>query len=58
MADLQKYVGTCMHLMLSEKNESYTLLKEYEDLFDRTLGRWTGKPETILWLTVPSTQGV
>ncbi len=43
LADLQKYVGTCTHLMLSEQNELCMLLKEYDNLFDGTLGHWTGK---------------
>ncbi len=43
LADLWKYAGLCTHLMLSEQNELYTLLKGFKDLFDGTLGRWTGK---------------
>ncbi len=46
-ADLPKYIGTYTHLTLSEQNELYTLLKEYKDLFDRTLGRWTGRTYQI-----------
>ncbi len=46
-ADLQKYVGTCTHLMLDEQEALYLLFKEYEELFDGTLGHWTGKPYRI-----------
>ncbi len=34
-------------LTLSEQNELYTLLKAYGDLFEATLGHWTGKPYQI-----------
>ena len=39
-ADLTKIVEGCIHLSTQERKELYTLLKEYEDLFDGTLGHW------------------
>ncbi len=47
LADLWKYIGACKHLMLPKQNAFYLLPKEFEDLFDGTLGHWTGKPYHI-----------
>ena len=46
-ADIRRYVEECTHLSASERSKLYTLLKEFEPMFDGTLGRWTGKPYHI-----------
>ncbi len=39
----EKYcnINACMHLMLTEHNQLYILLKKFEELFDDTLDTWT-----------------
>ena len=39
-ADIKTIVESSTHLDLQERNELYTLLKKYEDLFDGNLGTW------------------
>ncbi len=46
-ADLRKVVEKATHLSKQEQEELYQLLKEYKDLFDGTLGKFTGKPYDI-----------
>ncbi len=46
-ADLRKVVDAAVHLTNDEQESLYTLLKKYEDLFDGTLGEFTGKPYDI-----------
>ena len=46
-ADIRRYVEESTHLSKSEQTELQSLLKKYEDLFDGTLGRWTGAPYDI-----------
>ena len=41
VADLRQVVENQTHLTPDERKELEALLKEYEDLFDGTLGRWT-----------------
>ena len=45
--DIERYSKECTHLSLQEQAELHAVLKEFEDLFDGTLGRWTGKPYDI-----------
>ena len=41
VADLRQVVKSQTHLTPDERKDLEALLKEYEDLFDGTLGRWT-----------------
>lgn len=43
IADLDKVVLECEHLNDTERQLLLTLLKEYEDLFNGTLGKWHGE---------------
>ncbi len=43
LEDLQKYVNACMHLTSTKRHQLYKLLKEFDDLFDGSLGHWTRK---------------
>jgi hypothetical protein len=43
-ADLQVVVTNCTQLNSIEKNKLLELLKEFEPLFDGTLGNWRTKP--------------
>ncbi len=36
--DLKKYVDACIYLTSTEQNLLYMLLKEFEELFNGTLG--------------------
>ena len=38
-ADIERYSKECTHLSLWEQAELHAVLKEFEDLFDGTLGR-------------------
>jgi hypothetical protein len=46
-ADLSEIVAAAEHLSEIEKSELFTLLNKYKDLFDGTLGTWTGTPYDI-----------
>ena len=46
-ADLKQVVQDVPELTAQEKLQLFKLLKAYEDLFDGTLGHWTGKPYNI-----------
>jgi predicted aspartyl protease len=46
-ADLRKVVDAAVHLSTKEREELYRLLKKHEDLFDGTLGTFTGEPYDI-----------
>ena len=46
-ADLRKVVAKATHLSDSEREELYNLLNRFKDLFDGTLGKFTGKPYDI-----------
>ena len=46
-ADIKTIVESSTHLEPQERNELYTLLKNYESLFDVNLGTWYGKPYAI-----------
>jgi hypothetical protein len=46
-ADLSEIVSAADHLTEIEKSELFTLLNKYKDLFDGTLGTWTGTPYDI-----------
>ena len=46
-ADLKQVVKDVPELTAQEKSQLLKLLKAYEDLFDGTLGHWTGKPYNI-----------
>ena len=39
-ANLNEVVEECSHLESNERHQLYELLHKYEDLFDRTLGKW------------------
>ena len=39
-ANLNEIVEDCSHLEATERHQLFELLKEYEDLFDGTLGKW------------------
>ena len=43
-ADLQAVVNNCTHLNSAEKDKLLELLKQFEQLFDGTLGHWRTKP--------------
>jgi hypothetical protein len=44
-ADLQSIVrDNCKHLSANQQKKLLQLLKEYEPLFDGTLGDWKNKP--------------
>ena len=43
-ADLTKIVNACSHLDENEKKALRDCLVEHEELFDGTLGKWTGDP--------------
>ena len=46
-ADIRRYVEESTHLSAEEQGQLHSLLKEFEDLFDGTLGKWRGKPYNI-----------
>ena len=46
-ADIKTIAESSTHLDPQERNELYTLLKKYENLFDGNLGTWHGKPYDI-----------
>jgi hypothetical protein len=46
-ADLSEIVATANHLSNQQKSELFLLLNKYKDLFDGTLGTWTGTPYDI-----------
>ena len=46
-ADIKTTAERSTHLDPQERNELYTLLKNYECLFDGNLGTWHGKPYDI-----------
>jgi hypothetical protein len=46
-ANLEEIVKAADHLNYTERDELYKLLKKYEDLFDGTLGTFTGTPYDI-----------
>ena len=46
-ADLRKIVEEATHLNEKEREQLYKTLKKNEDLFDGTLGTFTGKPYDI-----------
>jgi hypothetical protein len=46
-ADLTKVVEAAVHLSSKEREQLYKWLKKHEDLFDGTLGKFTGKPYYI-----------
>ena len=46
-ADLESIVSECTHLSVDECNSLYHLLKQYEFLFDKTLGKWNLPPTDI-----------
>ena len=46
-ADLKTISEISTHLDLQERNELYTLLNNYESLFDGNIGTWYGKPYDI-----------
>ena len=46
-ADLKTIAERSTHLDTKEINELYTLLNNYESLFDGNLGIWHGKPYNI-----------
>ena len=46
-ADLRKVVANATHLSKDEQQELHELLSKYKDLFDGTLGKFTGKPYDI-----------
>ena len=46
-ADLPTLVSKMQHLSEEEKHQLLTLLQRFEDLFDGTLGCWTGDPYNI-----------
>ena len=46
-ADLRKVAEKASHLSKSEQEDLFNLLSNYKDLFDGTLGRFTGKPYDI-----------
>ena len=46
-ADIKTIAERSTHLDPEERNELYTLLKNYECLFDGNLGTWRGKPYDI-----------
>ncbi|MGH3053717.1 MAG: retropepsin-like aspartic protease, partial [Gaiellaceae bacterium] len=43
-ADLKKLANDCTHLEAEDQHSLYLLLKDFEDLFDGTLGDWNTKP--------------
>ena len=43
-ADLHKLVEACTHLQKGDRDKLLRLLKQYEDLFDGTLGAWKTSP--------------
>ena len=43
-ADLPKVVNECDHLGAVEKEKLLSLLQDYKDLFDGTLGNWKTQP--------------
>ena len=40
--DLKTFTENSTHIYPQERNELYTLLKNYESLFDGNLGTWYG----------------
>ena len=46
-ADIKTIAESSTHLDLQERNELYTLLNNYECLFDGNLGTWYVKPYDI-----------
>ena len=46
-ADLDEYVQECDYLSAEEKKQLLALLKQYESLFDGTLGRWKNEKYDI-----------
>ena len=46
-ANLEKIVEKADHLTKPERESLFKLLKKYEELFDGTLGHFTGKPYNI-----------
>ena len=46
-ADIKTIAESSTHLYPQERNELYTLLKNYESVFDGNLGTWHGKPYDI-----------
>ncbi len=46
-ADITEVCKDTLHLSDSEKQLLEQLLREYEDLFDGTLGEWKGRPHHI-----------
>ena len=46
-ADIKTIAESSTHLNPQERNELYTLLNNYECLFDGNLGTWHGKPYDI-----------
>ena len=46
-ADLRKVVQKASHLSKSEQEDLFNLLSNYKDLFDGTLGKFTGEPYDI-----------
>ena len=46
-ADLKTIIESSTHPDTQERNELYTLLNNYESLFDGNLGTWHGKPYDI-----------
>ncbi len=43
-ADVQAVLNNCTHLNSAKKDKLLELLKEFEQLFDGTLGHWRTKP--------------
>ena len=46
-ADLTEVVANCKHLSEKEQKQLLSLLTKYEDLFDGTLGKWSGEEHQI-----------
>ena len=43
-ADLSEIAAAATHLNKDEQSQLFLLLNKYKDLFDGTLGKWTGEP--------------
>ena len=46
-ANLRKIIDSYDHLDTNQQESLHKLLSKYEDLFDGTLGKWTGTPYDI-----------
>ena len=46
-ADLTQIVNQCIHLSHDEQEQLLNILKEFQHLFDGSLGKWKGRPYDI-----------